>query len=210
MTSGSSPSRTFDWESVKARLAAAQASLEGIENLSPERIRALMAERARQLARVPEKTIDTSELLEVVRFRVGSEQVAIETRFVLALTRPKEITPIPDTEDFFLGLTNLRGAVTAIIDIGRFLGIASQASQSRTQASQSQTLVLGVDDRPDCAILVDGLQHVTTIRKQDILPTSGGMGGIAELLIGSTSDAVMILDGDALLTCDRLYIDQSE
>ncbi len=117
--------------------------------------------------------------------------------------QPQSITPIPDTDDFFLGLTNLRGEITAIIDLGCFLGLSGQTQRD------SQVLVLGTE-KPECAILVDELEHVTTIRKQDIREPSGGLGSVVDLLVGCTADAIMILDGDALLRCDRIYIDQND
>ncbi len=203
MINEGSPRDPFDWQGIKARLARAQESLRSAENLSDAQIKTLMAERSRQLARVPERVIDTSELIEVVRFRLGSEEAAIETRFVLALMQPQSITPIPDTDDFFLGLTNLRGEITAIIDLGCFLGLSGQTQRD------SQVLVLGTE-KPECAILVDELEHVTTIRKQDIREPSGGLGSVVDLLVGCTADAIMILDGDALLRCDRIYIDQND
>ncbi len=142
-------------------------------------------------------------MLEVVRFRIGREQFAIATRFVLELRQPESITPIPDIEDHFVGVTNLRGEITTIVDLGRFLGLQSAPQQN------TLLLVLG-NNKPEFAILVDGLDHVTTMRKEDILQPGGGLGNIVDLLVGCTSDAVMILDGDAVLRCDDLYIDQSE
>ncbi|WP_182870703.1 chemotaxis protein CheW [Rhodopirellula sp. JC639] len=203
MMSDGTRKETFDWAGVKTRLARAQESLRSAENLNETQIKALMAERARQLARIPDRAIDTSELIEVVRFRLGSEEAAIETRFVLALMQPQSITPIPETDDFFVGLTNLRGEITAIIDLGCFLGLSGETRRD------AQVLVLGTE-KPECAILVNDLQHVTTIRKQDIRQPSGGLGSVVDLLVGCTADAIMIFDGDALLRCDRIYIDQND
>ncbi|QEF98619.1 Chemotaxis protein CheV [Stieleria maiorica] len=203
MMNDGSRKEPFDWAGIKARLSRAQESLRSAESLNEAQIKALMAERSRQLARIPDRAIDTSELIEVVRFRLGSEEAAIETRFVLALMQPQSITPIPDTDDFFLGLTNLRGEITAIIDLGSFLGLSGETRRD------AQVLVLGTA-KPECAILVDELEHVTTIRKQDIRQPSGGLGSVVDLLVGCTADAIMIFDGDALLRCDRIYIDQND
>ena len=198
-----STDRQFDWEDVKNRLSVAQKSLSAADDLNKDQIKSLMAERARRIAQAPEVCLDTSEMLEVVRFRIGREEFAIATQFALALREPKCITPIPDTEDYFLGVTNLQGEITTVIDLGRFLGIPCETKRA------PQVLVLGTS-KPECAIVVDGLEHVMTLRKQDILEPAGGLGSIVDLLIGCTSEALMILDGDALLKCNELYIDQSE
>lgn len=52
-------------------------------------------------------------------------------RFAIALTSVREvlflgkqhITPVPNTQPFLLGLTNLRGEILAVADFGRFLGL---------------------------------------------------------------------------------------
>lgn len=195
----------FDWDEVKQRLNRAQQSLESADHLTPQQIKSLMDQRARQLARVPDKAIDTSELLEVVRFRIGKEELAIETQFVVEqLMRSKGITLIPETDEYFVGITNLRGEIITVVDLGRFLGIPSRVSNA------SPLLVLGRSGKPECAILVESLLHVETIRKNEILEPSGGLGAVIELLIGCTSQAVMILAGEAVLKCERLFIDQNE
>lgn len=199
------PTPDFDWDQVKQRLDHAQRALESAEHLSPEKIKELMEERARQLARVPVEAPDTSALLELVYFRIGKEALAIETQYVVEqLVRCKGITPIPQSDSCFVGITNLRGEITTVVDLGDFLGIPSDVTP------ESPLLVLGKSGKPDCAILVDELQEVNTIHKQEILQPGGGLGTVVELLVGCTSKATMILDGEALLTCDRLFIDQSE
>jgi len=199
------PTTDFDWNEVKQRLDRAQQSLESAEHLTPEQIKVLMDQRSRQLARVPDEAIDTSELVEVVRFEIGNESLAIETQFVVEqLVRAKGITPIPETDHYFVGVTNLRGDITTVVDLGKFFDIPSNVTP------ESPLLVLGRSGKPDCAVLVEGLDHVETIRKQEILDPSGGLGTVVDLLIGCTSEAVMILDGEALLNCERLFIDQTE
>ena len=90
-----------------------------------------------------------------------------------------------------------------IVDLGRFLGLQGEAKED------VEVLVLGTA-KPDCAIVIDGMDHVSTIHKEDILEPPGGLGSIVDLLVGCTSEAVMILDGEALLSCEKLYIDQNE
>ena len=58
----------INWEKVKQRLNLTQQSLIESERVSPEQAKEIMDARARRLARVPERTPDTSELLEVMTF----------------------------------------------------------------------------------------------------------------------------------------------
>lgn len=195
----------FDWQQVKQRLKAAQIALRRADQLTDEQVNLLMEERAQQLARVPTPLPDRSELVEVVRFRIGKERFGVETRFVVEhLVRPPGITKIPGTDECFLGVTNLRGQITTVVDFGKYLGIASEAT------CDSPLLVLGRSGNREFGILVDELDDVKNIHKKQIHEPGSGLTNILDLLIGCTSDALLILDGEAMLECERLFIDQNE
>src|SRR5437016_5773323 len=117
----------IDWQQVRDRLnRAAQASDES-HRLSPERVRAILEERARAAARVPAQAPDADAVIEVVHLDLGEERYAIETRCVREILRLKEYTPVPDTPDFLVGVTNLRGQIVAVMDLRQFFGIAALA-----------------------------------------------------------------------------------
>jgi len=67
-------------EKIRKRLARATAATEEGVTLSPERARALMEERARELARLPPEAARDTEILEVVCFALANERYAVETR----------------------------------------------------------------------------------------------------------------------------------
>ncbi len=195
--------KAFDWGEAKRRLEEARKSLLDTENLTPGQSEQILNERAQQLARVPKQTLDNSEVLEVVQFRLGGEMYAIGSEYVLELTFPNAITPIPHTEPHFVGVTNLRGEVTAVVDLGNLLGIPSEHEQ------RVQVLVLG-RDRPEFAILVNGIEHVVSLRRDQLLDPIGVAGSYRDLMIGCTKEGLIVLGGDALLRCEDLYVDQSE
>ncbi len=192
----------IDWQAIKERLARSQAALTAVEQLSPEEARALMDRRAELLAHVPERAPDTSEVLEVMTFRLGDERVAIETRFIHEVTLPSDVTPLPGGPDFLLGLTNLRGEVTAVIDLRQFLGITTAVP-----SENPQVLVLG-DEHIQFGIVADAVNEVQVLRIDEILDPPGSIAGVsAECLRGVTSDALMVLDGQVLIQDERLYVD---
>ncbi|TWU34292.1 chemotaxis protein CheW [Novipirellula artificiosorum] len=193
----------FDWNAAKLRLQEAQQKLDRAEDLSSIDSARVLEARARQLARVPEKVLDSTEVIEVVGFRLGDEMYAVETEFVLELTRPSEITPIPQSEAHFIGLINLRGEVTAIVDLRAFLGIPGK------QASNSQILVLGID-RIEFGIAVDAIEHVRILQRADLVEPAAVVGGHRELMIGCTHEGLMVFNGEAILSCEELYVDQSD
>lgn len=193
----------FDWESAKQRLVSLRKSLEDIENFSQERSEQILADRAIQLARVPQPSPSTSQVLEVVRFELGTEAYAVATEFVFELSRISKVTPIPQTEPHFVGVTNLRGHVTTIVDIGKFLGVAGNCGQ------HTQFLMLG-REKPEMGIAVAGVGDVTLLRRDELLEPENVVGIHRELTIGCTGDGRIVFDGRRLLECESLYVDQTD
>lgn len=195
----------IDWDEVKQRLALAQQAQAASEQLSPERAKQVMDERAGALAHVPDQIPDSSEVLEIMTFPMGKEHFAIETRFVREVYRAGDITPLPDAPDFVVGLTNLRGEVMAVMNLRQMFHITAPAGEKR-----SQLVVLG-KDRPEFGILVDDVFEVITVRLEDVLDPPGSVtGACREYLRGVTDSALLVLDGDALLNDDRLVIDEAD
>ncbi len=195
----------FDWQKAKQRLAHLAAAVEVGQHLSAERVKVILDERARALARLPMREVDTSEVLEVATFGLANEQFAIEARFVREVIRCSEITPVPGGPTYLMGVTNLRGEVLAVMDLRQFFAVAATEFTGR-----SRVIVLGVD-RPEFGVLADTVDEVTTLRIDRVLEVPGAVAGVGrEYMRGVTADALMVLDGASLLRDSRLYIDQGE
>ena len=94
-------------------------------NANPEIERVLRA-RAQALARVPEQARAQANLLEVLEFRLASERYAVETRHIQEVHPFRELTPLPCTPAFVLGVVNVRGRILPVLDIKRFFGLPEQ------------------------------------------------------------------------------------
>lgn len=200
---GNAASARIDWQELRARLARAQAGLAAAEQLSAEQAKAVMDERARALARVPERDPDSKEILEVMTARLANERIAIETRFVCEVHRPADITPVPGSPSFLVGVTNLRGEVLAVMDLRELFGLPAAETGERPQ-----TVILGLQ-RPEFGLIVDEIYEVAQLRVGDVLEPPGSVTGLSrDCLRGVTAEALLVLDGDRLLTDRRLYVDE--
>ncbi len=197
-----SPSKAIDWHQVRARLDRAVAATEEALHPSPEQARTVLDERARLLARVPPLVLGASETLEVVTFTLGDEFYALETQHVSEVIRVGDITPVPGAPSFLAGVINLRGEIVAVVDLRPLLGLGPRAV-----TDLSRILVLG-DERIEFALLVDSTQEVLRLRYDSILEPPGELAGTARpYLRGVTVDALIVLDGLALLRDQRLFIE---
>ncbi|WP_435011474.1 chemotaxis protein CheW [Tundrisphaera lichenicola] len=200
------PHRRFDWSEIYARLDRAAEATRHSLGPTPEQAKALMDERARALARVPIRSPEPSEILEVAAFTLAGERYAIETRYVTKVLRLTDFTPVPGTPEFLGGVLNLRGEILALIDLRSFFGIPSVGL-----TDLSRIIVLGLE-RNEFGIMADDVQEVLTLPVHEVLeaPASLPGGGGRAPLIGVTADARIVLDGSALLDDPNLFIDQSD
>lgn len=186
---------------VNGESTGATARSQGARPASPESARAILAERAQLLARVPAEPPGSSEVLTVVTFTLGDEQYAIESRFLLDVVRVTDITPVPGTPAFLAGVTNVRGEILALIDLRKLFGIPVKGL-----TDLSRIAVLGLE-QAEFGLLADAVHEVTTVRRMDLLQQPGPIAGIGpDDLRGVTEKALIVLDGEALLADPRLYV----
>jgi purine-binding chemotaxis protein CheW len=172
---------------------------------SPERSAAILRERARALARPPIEAREAANALEIATFRLGDERYGIEAHYVLEVMRLEDTTLVPGLPDFFLGITNRRGEILAVVDLARFLGIVRG-----TERERSRLIVLGRTSA-EFGIVADEVEEIVKVAEDALHPPSSVLGGAPRpYLRGVTRDALVVLDGAALLADERLFVDQRE
>jgi purine-binding chemotaxis protein CheW len=197
--------KTISWDRARARLAAAEALTREALQPSPARSRALLEQRARQLAVPSEGEVRPGELLDLVVFVLARERYALETRVLREIVRFADFTPVPGAADFLVGVTNLRGEILPVIDLRRFFGLPD-----RGLTDQSRVLVLGLERR-ELGVLADEAHDMIRVRADAIFaPRATAPSGGRPYIRGFTDDAVVVLDGEKLLRDPRLVIDHSE
>jgi purine-binding chemotaxis protein CheW len=117
------------------------------------------------------KTIQDSKANKDQRFltfSVNNEEFAIpllEVKEVIA--KPTQITPVPTSPNYFVGIVNLRGEIISIIDLKTKLEIKNSSPSS----SQSAVIIIELNNK-SFGILVDQVNDVISTLKftQDAKP----------------------------------------
>ncbi len=105
--------------------------------------------------KAPAATAETGseELLQIVSFRVGSEEFGLDILRVQEIIRHQHLTRVPNSPDFVDGVINLRGQVIPVIALRKRFGVeqAPQNNQARIVVLEVQGMVLGfiVDSVPE-------------------------------------------------------------
>jgi purine-binding chemotaxis protein CheW len=193
----------IDWGEIRTRIA--NAFDRSSPAAAPEQAREILAERARRLALAAERPAAAVDALELLPFRLGREHYAIETRYTREVVRLTGFTSVPSAEGFLLGVANLRGEIVPIFDLMLFFGFPSQGLSDR-----SRVVVIGIDD-VEFGVIADSVQAVAHVPADALVADAvfeGKRGG--ECVRGITRDAMIVLDGAALIKDRRLFIGAPE
>lgn len=199
------PKAPIDWDEVHRQLERNAAAVGEALQPAPERVRAVLDERARTLARVPPIPPSAEEAVQVATFLLAGELYAVASCHVRRVVKLGEPTPIPGAPECLVGVINLHGEILAVFDLRALFGITP-----RGRSERSQVIVLG-DERDEFGIVADEACEVLTLRIDEIhQPPDSLEGAGRKLLRGVTQDALIVLDGAVLLRDDRFVINQGE
>lgn len=67
------------------------------------------------------------EYINGLRFLLANETYAIDTKYITEVINAPEITPVPCTPKFVLGIINVRGKILSVIDLNVFFGLPSDS-----------------------------------------------------------------------------------
>jgi purine-binding chemotaxis protein CheW len=192
-----------DWNEVHLRLDEAAAALEQGATPSEEKRRSILQERARALALETGPAATAKDLIDVIEFRLASEAYAIEYSYVREVHPLRDLTPLPGTPPFILGIVNLRGQIISVVDLRVFFNLPAKG------LGDLNKVIVVRDDKMEFGILADEVTGVRTIPRigiQPPIPTLSGIG--SEYLIGITDSGTLVLDANTILRDERIIVEQ--
>jgi purine-binding chemotaxis protein CheW len=143
--------------------------------------------------------------MQYVLIRLNEQDVGFAASQVIGVERVTEVTPVPNTVAWVLGVANLRGAITSVVDLRAFLGVAPAqwTPASRIVVAGSKEMFIG--------FLVDGITEFRVLRDEQV--TRDGLSAAAPPWLAPYAVAlaplperrVLILDVERILATDRLY-----
>ena len=191
----------IDWHEVKQRLGIARAAIEHATSPDPDETRRILKTRAQALGRKTDPAEAVGERIEVVEFVLAQERYAVESRHVRDVYPLEQLTPVPCTPPFVLGIVNLRGEILSVIDIKKFFDLPEKGltDLNKVIVLESGGMRFG--------ILADVIVGVHRIAVADIQPSLPTLTGIREeYLKGVTPDRTVILDAGKLLADEEIVV----
>ncbi|WP_224984820.1 chemotaxis protein CheW [Geomonas agri] len=128
--------------------------------------------------------------VELLCFRVASEEYAISIMDIKEIIKPREVTEVPRVPSFVRGILSLRGNIIPIFDMKNRLGLADGA------VSERERIVVVKRQEGYAGVLVDEVVQVVRIAEGGIEPPPVVLEGIDRefvLGIGRVGDRMLIL-----------------
>ncbi len=116
--------------------------------------------------------------IEMLSFLLGEEEYTVMVDAVKEVLKTRDLTPVPNSPDYVLGVMALRGPVLPVIDLCRRLGLPPGKRDEK-----SRIIVVSVNEE-DAGIQVDRVTGVIRILPDAIRPTPETIEHGAEFLRG--------------------------
>jgi purine-binding chemotaxis protein CheW len=161
----------------------------------------ILRARAKALARPSEHAPAAAPPLDVLEFRLAQERYALETRYVREVYPLKDLTPLPCTPPFVLGIVNVRGRILPVIDLKKFFDLPEQGVTDlhRIILIEGNEMALGL-----LADAVEGMRPIAADTLQPSLPTLTGIR--SEYLKGVTAERLVVLDVARILADPKIIV----
>ena len=191
---------TVDWVSLKERMHRIELSLRAEREPTAEQTRLRLQQRAVQLAEQPASEVE-EETLELLVFELSDELYAVEARYVEAVVPLQQLTPVPCTPDFVLGVMSVRGRIRSILDLRRFFDLPITGLSDRNSA-----VMLSGEGMEFC-LLTDRIKGTHSIPVSQLQAPLSNLAGIRmDYLLGVTAKHWAVLDAIKLLQDSRLVV----
>ncbi|AEB75769.1 purine-binding chemotaxis protein CheW [Clostridium botulinum] len=130
--------------------------------------------------------------MQVVIFKLGDEQIAVETAKVQGINDMMEITKVPNAPNHIKGLINLRGNVISLLDINLLLNISKKEDQEH-----GNIIILKMEDE-QIGITVDQVDEVLEIEEDILEKVDDSNKAYIKGIINFKTRVVTLIDIDKL------------
>jgi len=169
--------------------------------LDDEEKKRLLKERARALAEGSAEEEDETQYVDILEFLLAHERYAIELIHIQEVCQLNELTPVPGTPSFVLGVINVRSRILSLIDLKKFFDLPEKGI-----TNLNKVIILSSPEM-EFGILADsilGARSIPAKSIQESLPTLTGIR--AKFLKGITGDRVVVLDGEKILSEEKIVV----
>ena len=103
---------------------------------------------------------DTTQFIVI---NIGDEQYGIDIKYVDNIVRMQKITRVPNCQDYFKGVINLRGEVVPVMSFRMKVNLPEVENTNKTRI-----IIIKLEPNAPVGIIVDAVKEVATLTDNNI------------------------------------------
>ena len=107
--------------------------------------------------------VAVNDAKQYIILKFDSEQYGIDIAYIENIVRVQPITRVPHSQDYFLGIINLRGEVVPVMSMRRKFDLPDKENPNA-----SRILILKIEGSGKIGILVDEVREVVSLSEEQI------------------------------------------
>jgi len=163
----------------------------------------LLRTRAEELSRLTAQD-DSTDQTDAVVFQLGQEFFALETKYITEIRNYSEVTPVPCTPDFVIGITNIRGQIFSVLDIRKSMNTDEQSVDDQT------SILLLSHKGLDVCLMVDRLLQKHSVSRRDIksVAASASVASSVSGIFFLDKLTVSVINWDSFMAQNNLVVNE--
>jgi purine-binding chemotaxis protein CheW len=137
-----------------------------------------------------EELVSEGAIIQLVSFVLEDVEYGVDILAVHEILRFPEITRLPNTPNFIIGVINLRGNVIPVVDVRRRFGFPRAKVTDLTRI-----IVIETNDKL-VGLMVDNVHQVVRLTQSNVDPPGDLIEGVSELYIwgiGRLKDRLIVI-----------------
>lgn len=163
----------------------------------------VLKERALLLQQSKSQDIDLGDSFNALVFCLGEELYAFDSEFITEVIDMPQITPLPCTPDFLLGIINVRGEILSVIDTKKYFKIFDQ------KKTDKNFIILVKYNGLALGFLADEIKGNRLIYNDQLQKKLENITEISDSFIkGVTKERIILMDLKAMLTNKSIIVNE--
>lgn len=165
----------------------------------------LLAERAKMISgrKKSDNHVD-EKYISVVEFSLNTENFGFEERYVSEVFSLREITEIPGTPPYLLGVINLKGRIVSVNNLKNLFNL-----KERGLTELNKVMILK-NDVMEFGVVADSITGNRKLKLKSLSPPPSTLDMIGtEFITGIDPDGLILLDATKLLSSKQLNVNKS-
>jgi purine-binding chemotaxis protein CheW len=149
---------------------------------------------------------------------LGETELGFRMVDIDSILTPQKITPVPGVPDFVLGICNVRGEITSMVNLHRLLGFETRRQKSRREKSAEKMMILR-SNAFAFAFYVDAVLDVVRVPEKEIVQISSNDKEMSRMAMftkgvytrpdeGGKRDDVLLIDTQKLMDSKEMTLFQ--